>query len=289
MGVETPTATRTALLTAVVLIAFAGNSVLARAALFDGSIGALEFTAVRFAGGALALAPFLGGALGHWRAKLPGALALTIYGVAFSLAYLDLPAGTGALLLFGFVQVTMIGVGLRSGERPSPRRMLGFTIAVAGLIWLVAPGVGAPDPTAAASMAIAGVAWGAYTLAGRGVADPTRSTATNFLIATPLVVLATAIAGEGPWSARGVALAAASGVLTSGLGYVLWYAALRGHSAISAAIVQLLVPAIAALGGVIFLAEELTARLVGSGLVTLAGVALAILATSRPAANELDA
>ena len=278
-----PSLGRTLSLTALTLVAFAGNSLLARAALVEGELGALEFTALRIASGALALLPFARRSpLTASLPRLRAAFALALYAVAFSLAYLELEAGTGALLLFGTVQATMIASGLRAGERPTPLGLLGAALALGGLVWLVSPGIGAPTPWAAWTMALSGLAWGAYTLAGRGEPHPTAATAWNFLLATPLVVSVAFLAGRGPWSVEGATLACLSGAVTSGLGYVLWYAALRGHSAISAAVVQLLVPALAALGGVLLLGETLDRRLLLAGGATLAGVAVAILAQERP-------
>ncbi|MEO0650647.1 MAG: DMT family transporter [Planctomycetota bacterium] len=281
-----PSRTRTVALTALTLAAFAGNSLLARAALVEGTIGAPEFTALRIASGAAVLLPFAVRATPRLREerlrRLRAAAWLALYAIAFSLAYLELAAGTGALLLFGAVQVTMITSGLRAGERATPARALGFLMAIAGLVWLVLPGVDAPAPWAAAAMALAGIAWGAYTLSGRGEAQASAATAWNFLLATPLTLPLVWFAGDGRWSVEGSLLAIASGALTSGAGYVVWYAALRGHSAISAALVQLLVPALAALGGAALLGESIDLRLVGSSCLTLGGVALAILTKARP-------
>ncbi len=213
-------------------------------------------------------------------------LLLFAYAAAFSLAYVRLPAGTGALLLFGAVQATMIGAGLRSGERLAPAQLAGFLLALAGLVALILPGVGAPVPAAAALMLGAGIAWGAYSLRGRGSADPLGETAGNFARALPwaalLAVLAVAL---GTWrlDAAGAGLAVASGALASGVGYALWYAALRSLSATEAGIVQLSVPVLAALGGVVLLAEPVTPRFVVASVVVLGGVALAIGAGRRAA------
>ena len=301
--------------TAACLLAFAANSILCRIALAEPAIDATSFTTLRIASGAAALAPLL---LRRRRARpelaaspaptasgagTPGprwapALALTAYAFGFSWAYRTLEAGTGALLLFGAVQVTMIGFGLRAGERPSARQVAGYVAAVAGLGWLVAPGVSAPDPFGALLMAGAGVAWGAYSLFGRVERTPLLATARNFARALApavavafAVVLAVALApGTLASSAglhatpKGVGCALLSGAVTSGLGYVLWYATLPQLSATTAAIVQLAVPAIAAIGGVLLLGEAPTPRLVGSGLLTLGGVALAV--TNAPAARD---
>jgi drug/metabolite transporter (DMT)-like permease len=280
-----PVMQRTVLLTLLTLVAFAANSILCRMALQAEAIDPLSFTALRLASGALVLLPFLrrGAAAG---ARTPfdprAATALFVYAIGFSLAYVSLNAGTGALLLFGLVQVTMIGAGLRQGERPTLLRALGIGGAVTGVVLLVLPGVSAPDPTGALLMGFAGVAWGVYSLLGRGVPVPTAATAGNFLLAAPagLVALLFSLSSL-EVTLEGALLAVASGAATSGLGYVLWYTALAGHSATSAAVVQLAVPVIAAIGGWALLGEELTPRLVGAGCLTLGGVALAVLARGK--------
>jgi drug/metabolite transporter (DMT)-like permease len=281
--------TRVVALTALTLVAFAGNSILCRMALVERAIDPVSFTALRLLGGALVLLPALRSRR-PWNAR--AAVALFAYAIGFSLAYVTLDAGTGALLLFGLVQVTMIGAGLRQGERPTPLRALGMAAAVVGVVLLVLPGVSAPDPIGALLMAVAGVAWGVYSLAGRSVLDPVAATAANFVLAAPLGIAALLVAwiplgpgrigGDLVATAPGIGLALASGALTSGLGYVLWYAALRGHSATSAAIVQLLVPVLAALGGVALLEEEPTPRLLYAGVLTLGGVAVTVLAAQAP-------
>lgn len=271
---------RTVALTVVTLAAFAGNSILCRLALRTGAIDPLSFTAVRLASGALVLAPFLRAGPRPWSPR--AAAALFAYALAFSLAYVWLDAGTGALLLFGAVQITMIGAGLWQGERPGALRTLGILAAIAGVVLLVAPGVSAPSPRGALLMTAAGLAWGVYSLLGRGARVPTRATACNFALAAPaaLVVLGLG-ASTVTVTAQGALLAVVSGALTSGLGYVLWYAALPGHSATSAAVVQLAVPVIAALGGVVLLDERPTTRLFGAGALTVGGVLVAVLAARR--------
>ena len=271
----------TAALTAVALVAFAANSILCRLALREGAIDAPAFTALRLASGALVLLPFLRarGAPEPWSPR--AALALAVYALGFSFSYLWLDAGVGALLLFGAVQGTMIGAGLAGGERPGPLRVAGIALAAAGVVVLVRPGGAAPQPLGALLMVAAGVGWGAYSLLGRGTLAPTRATARNFVLAAPIGLgLWALLPGEAP-SAEGVALAVASGALTSGLGYVVWYAALRGHSATSAAVVQLLVPLLAALTGTLLLDEAAGPRLWTSAALTLGGVALAVLARPR--------
>lgn len=274
----------TVVLTVLTLLAFASNSLLCRAALAEGAIDAWSFTGLRLLAGALALAAFLRAPRGVEQGfSLVGAGTLFVYALAFSLAYVSLDAGVGALLLFAAVQVTMLSVGFVRGERWTAWGWLGFLAAVAGFLVQVLPGASAPDPGAALLMVAAGVAWGVYSLAGRGVVAPRVATAKNFLLAAPLGLGCLLVpVGQRSLDVEGVVLALVSGALTSGLGYVLWYAALRGHRATSAALVQLAVPVIAAAGGVAFLSEELGGRLLLAGPLTLGGIALAILWGQRP-------
>lgn len=290
---------RTALLTLLALVGFAANSILNRWALAGGAIDPTSFATLRLASGAAALwllvvvlrlrrrAPGLtvappGRAAGSWRA----ATALFLYAVPFSLAYVTLSAGTGALVLFGAVQVTMIGVGLHQGERPKPIEWAGLAVALGGLAYLVAPGLAAPSPVGAALMATAGVAWGVYSLLGRGGGDPLATTAGNFLRAAPLALLVTLVVGllAAPRlsaTGTGVTLAMVSGALTSGVAYALWYAALPRLSATAAATVQLSVPVLAALGGVGFLGEAVTLRLTVASVLVLGGVGWALAGRRR--------
>lgn len=296
----TPSPARTALLTAVALLAFAGNSLLCRVALRETTIDAASFTSVRLVSGALMLALLVAwrgrgqpGALRPWQAgDWTSALALFIYAAGFSFAYVSLSAATGALLLFGVVQTSMIGWGLWRGERLRLLQWAGLAVASAGLVWLLLPGLATPSLAAGLLMASAGVAWAVYTLRGRaggGLAgDATAVTAGNFLRAAPLALglsLALGLLGEAParWDRAGLLLALASGALASGLGYAVWYTALRGLSATRAAILQLSVPAIATAGGVLLLGEPLTPTLLGASVAVLGGVLLVILA--RPAAR----
>ncbi|PPQ39695.1 EamA-like transporter family protein [Rhodoblastus acidophilus] len=273
-------------LTALAMVAFAANSLLCRAALAAGAMDAASFTFVRLASGAamlwllLALSGKLRAAQGSWRA----AFALFAYAAGFSLAYRGLPAGTGALLLFGAVQATMIGAGLWRGERFTRWQTLGFLLALAGLIWLLAPGAAAPPPLGAGLMLAAGVAWGVYSLLGRGGADPLAATAGNFFRAVPmgLALLALAAPFSLTASPQGLLLALLSGAAASGLGYALWYAALRGLTAAQGATVQLSAPVLAALGGAALLGETPGLRLVGASALVLGGVALVIAARRRP-------
>ena len=274
------------------LVAFAGNSLLCRAALARTAIDPAAFTLVRLAAGALALV-ILVAARGRAsappfpdrRADLAAAFALFTYAAAFSYAYVGLPAGTGALLLFGAVQATMLLAGFRRGERLGPAGLAGFALALAGLVGLVLPGVGAPASLPALLMLGAGVAWGAYSLRGRGSIDPLGRTAANFAWATPLAVVLAAIAlavGAFRLDPPGIVLAAFSGAITSGAGYAVWYTALRHLEATPAAIVQLAVPVLAALGGVALLGEPITGRLVLCSLVVLGGIALALTRVAVP-------
>ena len=211
---------------------------------------------------------------GEWRA----ALALFIYAIAFSFAYVSLSAGTGALLLFGSVQASMLLVGFLKGERPGAVQGLGLALAVAGLVYMVLPGVEAPSPLGAALMLAAGAAWGLYSLRGRRAGDAIAATAGNFLRAVPLAVAATLLfVSRLEVDPIGWALALTSGVITSGLGYVIWYTALKDLTATRAAVVQLSVPVIAAMGGVLLLDETFTLRLGLATCVILGGVALAII------------
>ncbi len=272
-------------LTAVAMIAFAGNSLLCRLALQQGGIDPASFASVRLVSGAIALAILVRlrserAAPSHadWRA----AAMLFAYVAFFSFAYLSLSAGTGALILFGAVQLTMFGAGVRAGEMFSAVGWLGLALAVAGLVYLVSPGVTAPAPFGATLMAIAGVAWGLYSLRGRGVADPLAVTAGNFARAAPLaLVLSLLFVAKANVDTAGVVLAVVSGAVTSGIGYVIWYAALRNLSAMRAATVQLSVPPIAAIGGVIFLSEAITPRLAAASAAILGGIAMVLLSRSR--------
>jgi drug/metabolite transporter (DMT)-like permease len=287
---------RAAGLTALTLVAFAANSLLCRMALAPNLIDPVAFTVIRLGSGVAILVPLSvlvseprheARSSGSWSSGL----ALCVYAMAFSLAYVSLETGVGALILFGSVQATMIGVGLWRGERPRPQEWIGLIVAMAGLVFLVLPGITAPDPRGALLMIASGVGWGVYSLRGKGSSAPVAATAGNFARALALALALLIMGLSMSWdvmqvSARGAALAASSGALTSGLGYVLWYVALRDLTATRAAIVQLAVPVIAAGAGVLVLGEQPSARLAIASLMILGGVGCAILARDRGAALD---
>ena len=263
-------------LTVLAMTAFAANSIFCRLALAQDSIDPGTFTVVRLAAGAAVLwlltrrssAAQLGG---NWSASL----ALLAYAICFSFAYTNLAAGTGALLLFAAVQATMVLNGLLKGERFGLVEGCGLALAFCGLIILVAPGVAAPHPIGALLMILAGIAWGAYSLLGRGFTNPLKASAGNFLRAIAMALPLLLIPG-GHWSPEGITWAVLSGAFASGLGYVIWYAALAELTATRAASVQLSVPVIAAIGGVLFLSEPFTLRLAIASVAVLGGIALIV-------------
>lgn len=283
----------TALLTALALVAFAANSILCRLALRPGAIDPASFTAVRLVSGAVALAvivqarrgrPRKRSLAGSWRS----AFLLFLYALPFSLAYVWLGVATGALILFLSVQATMLLGAVISGERIGWLEVNGIAVALAGLAHLMAPGLSAPAPEGAALMALAGFAWGLYSLRGRRSTDAIGDTASNFLRSAPLALAALAVAamlGHLHLSARGILLASASGILASGAGYAVWFAALPRLNALQAAALQLTVPLIAAVGGVALLGEEATRRLVISSVFILGGVGLAVAGRAMRARN----
>jgi drug/metabolite transporter (DMT)-like permease len=270
--------TRVFMLTLFAMIAFAGNSILCRLALTETGIDAASFTSLRLVSGALclgAIARLRGGGMSGAAGSWASGMALFLYAAGFSFAYLTLPAGTGALLLFGAVQVTMIGWGIRTGERLNARQAAGFLCAFGGLVGLLLPGLSAPPPGGALLMLGAGVAWGIYSLRGTGTGDAVRITAGNFLRAVPFAAaLSAALITRATPDGRGAWYALASGVLASGVGYAIWYSALKGLKTTSAATVQLSVPVLAALGGIAFLGEQITARLLLAAAAILGGIAL---------------
>ena len=268
------------MLTVLAMLAFAGNSLLCRFALKETAIDAASFTSLRLLSGAVTLwlIVYLRGGGRVTAGSWTSALALFAYAAAFSFAYISLPAAAGALLLFGAVQATMIGYGLWSGEHMSPRQWVGLVMALLGLVGLLSPGLSAPPLSGALLMLGAGVAWGVYSLRGRGGGDATAVTAGNFVRAVPMALALSLLARpvlsvdvEGAW------YAVVSGALASGVGYALWYRALPGLRPVSAATVQLSVPVIAALGGVMFLSEAPGVRLVLASLAILGGIALVIV------------
>lgn len=276
---------RLLLFVALAMVAFAANSLFCRLALRETGIDAASFTTLRLVSGALMLwllVRLRGGANGGKHGSWASALALFAYAAAFSFAYRTLPAGAGALLLFGAVQATMIGYGLWRGERLTTRQSAGMVVAAAGLVGLLLPGLSAPPLQGAVLMLASGVAWGIYSLRGRGVANPAASTAGNFLRAVPFALaLSLAQLSSASVDAAGAAYAVASGALASGLGYALWYGALPMLRATTAATVQLSVPVLAALGAAAFLGEAITLRLMLASLAVLGGIALVIRSPRR--------
>jgi drug/metabolite transporter (DMT)-like permease len=279
---------RPLVLTSLAMLAFAGNSILCRIALKETAIDAASFTTIRLVSGALVLWLVV-----RMRSELPdspqsagngnwlSALALFVYAAAFSFAYLSLSAGTGALLLFGAVQMTMIGAGLRNGEHLGGVQVAGLVVALMGLIILLLPGLSAPPLLGSLLMISAGVAWGAYSLRGHGAGDPTRVTAGNFLRTMPITcALSLLMLANASIDRAGVTYAVVSGAVTSGLGYAIWYSALPMLKATTAATVQLSVPVIAAIGGVLLLSEPLSWRLLIASIAVLGGIAMVVLQKS---------
>ena len=271
---------RLSILTLLTMIAFAGNSLLCRIALKHTAIDAASFTSIRLVSGALVLWAIASvvrrdrAGKGNWMS----AFALFAYAAGFSFAYISLPAATGALLLFGAVQATMIGRGLVAGERLGKQQLAGLVFAVAGLVVLLLPGLSAPPLIGSVLMLGAGVAWGVYSLRARGAGDPTQITAGNFLRATLFAgVLSLLLAANRNLDITGVWYAIASGAIASGLGYATWYTVLPALKATSAATIQLSVPVIAALGGIVLLGEPLTLRFLVASAAILGGIALVIL------------
>jgi drug/metabolite transporter (DMT)-like permease len=273
-------AMRIVALTVLAMMAFASNSLLCRLALKLTSIDPASFTLIRLASGALMLWLVVrltrrtqaGG--GNWRS----ALALFAYAAGFSFAYVSLTAATGALLLFGAVQATMVGHGIWAGERMRRLQLVGLVLALGGLVGLLLPGLSAPPLLGSLLMLGAGVAWGIYSLRGKVAGDPTRVTAGNFLRAVPIAAASSILMHNGTsLDSAGFWYALASGALASGIGYAIWYTALPALKAINAATVQLSVPVIAALGGILFLGEAVTLRLVLASVAILGGIALVIL------------
>ncbi|MBK8286381.1 MAG: DMT family transporter [Ahniella sp.] len=277
---------RIIVLTSLAMAAFAGNSLLCRMALSETSIDAASFTSVRLISGAVMLwlvvklrpGTYSGG--GNWLS----ALALFAYAAGFSFAYVSLPAATGALLLFGAVQATMIGYGIWTGERMLKRQMVGLALALGGLVILLLPGLSAPPMIGTTLMLIAGMAWGIYSVRGRGAGDPTQVTAGNFIRTVPMaVLLSLSMVTAASWDSAGIFYAVLSGALAYGLGYAIWYAALPSLRATNAATLQLSVPVIASLGGVYILGEPFGLRLTVATVAILGGIALVVLTKRRSA------
>ena len=285
-----PRPLETAALTALALTAFAFNSILTRMALGRGHLDAASFAAVRLATGALTLALLVRGHAGSWAPLRgrgwAGPLALFVYAAPFSFAYLRIGAATGALVLFGTVQLSMIGWGVAHGERPGLRTWLGLLLAGGGLAALALPAASRPDLLGTALMVVAGVAWASYSLQGKGAPDPLAANARGFLFSVPPALLLAGLSHRS-WrvDGTGLLLATLSGAVTSGVGYAIWYRALRGLTAVRAAILQLAVPVIAAIAAVALLGETISARLVVCGAIVLGGVALAL--TARPGSRSI--
>ena len=273
------------LLTLAAMIAFAGNSLLCRAALKQTSIDAASFSSIRLLSGAAALWLIASLRSARWRqaGNWPSALALFAYAAAFSFAYVSLSAATGTLLLFGAVQATMILWGLRKREALRATQLFGLALAFAGFLLLVFPGLSSPPLHASILMLAAGVAWGIYSLRGKGATDPVATTTGNFLRAIPFAaLLGLAFIPRAHLDSLGLGYAVLSGALASGLGYVIWYSALPGLTAAGAATVQLSVPVLAASGGILLLGEPVTLRLFLASIAILGGIALVVISRRAP-------
>jgi drug/metabolite transporter (DMT)-like permease len=268
------------------MIAFASNSIICRLALGDGTIDAGSFSIIRLLSGAAMLWVLSVIRKGKTKTDHSGswisASMLFLYAFAFSFAYIELNAGTGTLILFGAVQLTMLLTGIVTGERPHPLQWLGLMFALGGMIYLVSPGLEAPSVKSSGLMAIAGIAWGIYSLRGRGNSNPAAVTTDNFIRSIPFVLITVVfVLPQLHITITGAMWAVISGAVTSGIGYVIWYAALRGLTATRAAIVQLSVPVLAAIGGVLLLSEVITPRLLISAILTLGGISLAIIGREK--------
>jgi drug/metabolite transporter (DMT)-like permease len=272
---------RIPLFTIFALCAFAANSVLNRLALGSHLIDPTSYISIRLVSGALTL--WLLNSISKQTLSLPKpvswwpAFYLFLYGITFSFAYQSLNSGMGAFILFGTVQTTMLSTIFLRGERPTWAEWLGLAVALTGLVYLLFPGLSAPNPLGALLMVTAGVAWAFYTLKGRGVKDPLQTTALNFALAVPMVLVANVFNFKtSHFNSEGVLYAVISGSLSSGVGYAVWYAALKGLTNTRAALLQLCVPIVAALGGVVFLSETITSRLVLAGLLIVSGIGFAL-------------
>lgn len=273
---------RLIILTLLTMCAFAANSVLTRAAVEGGYLSPAAFAIVRVAAGAAMLGVLVawrGGALPLLRkARISGAVSLTAYMVGFSLAYLTLDAGLGALILFGVTQITMFGHAALTGQPPEGRQITGAVVAFGGLILVLWPGAGSvTDPAGAAFMVLAGLGWAAYTIAGRDAADPLAATGANFMLCLPLLVGVFLVTGIGAdWAVRGVVLAVICGAITSGLGYALWYTVLQQMQGPTAAVVQLSVPVIAIVAGAVLLDETVRPMVLLAAALVVGGIGWAV-------------
>jgi drug/metabolite transporter (DMT)-like permease len=279
VAARAPLATlQVAALTGLALVCFAGNSLLCRAALGPGSIDPARFTAIRLGSGAALLAILTGGRIrGEWRT----AFVMVLYAVPFSFAYVRLPTGAGALILFGSVQITMVGAAIAHGERPGLRAFAGLFLALAGLVWLALPSTHGASLLASLSMAVAGSMWGAYSLLARRAGSALIDTAGHFARTLPAAALLWFAAPAHAVQTSGIVFAVLSGAIASGVGYAIWATALPHLTATRAAVAQLLVPVLAAAGGIALLGERLTPRLAASAACILTGVALAMFGRRR--------
>jgi len=273
--------------TLLALIAFAGNSIICRIALKETAIEPAFFTSIRLISGAIVLMlivlltakPDETKSKGSWFS----AAMLFIYAAAFSYAYVSLETGTGALILFGVVQITMIAYSLFSGNKMNHTEWLGVAVALCGFLYLMLPGAKAPSVLGFALMTISGIAWGVYSIRGKTTKNPLQDTAYNFLRTIPfLLLLLYFLLQESNYSKTGVFLALFSGVVTSGLGYIIWYTALKGLTTIQASVVQLFVPVLAGLGGLILMNEAISFRLFVAALLILGGILLLIVKKNKP-------
>ena len=281
-----PSPLQTILLTTLTMISFASNSLLNRLALGQNTIDAITYTTIRLVTGAIMLFIIASFQRRNGQTFLRGswlsAAFLFLYAITFSFAYTRLTTGTGALILFGSVQITMLFVALRNGEHPQPLEWLGLILALGGLVYLVFPGLSAPSLFGSTFMMTAGIAWGFYSIRGRGSQNPLADTAGNFLYAVPMILIVRALPiNQIHITAHGTILATLSGAFASGVGYVLWYAALRGLTTTRAAIVQLSVPMIAAWSGVLLLSEKVSTRLLFAGILILGGIGLSVLSRGK--------
>lgn len=278
---------KTIIYTTLALIAFAANSVICRLALKDGAIDPGLFTSIRLFSGAavLIVLVFLSKESRHEKSKGSwiSAAMLFLYAAAFSYAYVSLETGIGALIIFGVVQITMIASSLISGYRMNGIEWLGIFLALAGFLYLLVPGASAPSLSGFILMSLSGLGWGIYSLRGKNSKHPLVDTAYNFLRSLPfLILLLYFLAQESNYSTKGILLALLSGIVTSGIGYTIWYVALRGLNSIQASIVQLLVPVLAAIGGILFVGEIVSFRLMVSSLMILGGILLLIIKRIPP-------